>query len=83
MMHFVVNCEPIFMLCAVSAESRALMQPVLASEADNAEVSSRVQALLAGSNLTTRGGLAPADQRHIEAVNYDGGEDIPKNVKTK
>ena len=53
MMHFVVNCEPIFMLCAVSAESRALMQQVLASEADNAEVSSRVQALLAGSNLTT------------------------------
>merc|ERR550532_1536505 len=37
----------------MSAESRALMQQVLASEADNAEVSSRVQALLAGSNLTT------------------------------
>ena len=55
---------------AVTAESRKLMDQILASEADNAEVSSRVAALLAGSNLTTKQGV----RRVNDGVQYDEGE---------
>ena len=59
-------------ICAVSAESRKLMEQILASEADNAEASSRVAALLAGSNLTTR-----TEQRKVnDGVMYDEGKFI-------
>ena len=55
---------------AVTAESRKLMDQILASEADNAEVNSRVAALLAGSNLTTKQGV----RRVNDGVQYDEGE---------
>ena len=61
----------------MSAESRKLMDQILASEADNAEVSSRVAALLAGSNLTTKAGVTRSgqEQRRLNGgVEYDEGE---------
>ena len=51
------------------------MEQILASEADNAEVNSRVAALLAGSNLTTKAGVRPGEQRMVnDGVQYDGGK---------
>merc|ERR1719205_98058 len=48
------------------------MEQILASEADNAEVNSRVAALLAGSNLTTKAGVRPGEQRRVNGgVEYD------------
>ena len=58
----------------VSAEARALMEQVLASEADNQQMSARVAALLAGSSLTTKQGVRlPGEPRQVDMVQYDGG----------
>lgn len=58
----------------VSAESRALMEQALASEADNQQMSARVAALLAGSSLTTKQGVRlPGEPRQVDMVQYDGG----------
>ena len=72
--YFLVSCHSpplsLVSMFAVTAESRKLMDQILASEADNAEVSSRVAALLAGSNLTTKQGV----RRVNDGVQYDEGE---------
>ena len=58
----------------MSAEARALMEQVLASEADNQQMSARVAALLAGSSLTTKQGVRlPGEPRQVDMVQYDGG----------
>ncbi len=73
-LYFLVSCHSpplsLVSMFAVTAESRKLMDQILASEADNAEVSSRVAALLAGSNLTTKQGV----RRVNDGVQYDEGE---------
>merc|ERR1719384_218003 len=57
----------------LSAEARALMEQVLASEADNQQMSARVAALLAGSSLTTKQGVRlPGEPRQVHMVQYDG-----------
>ena len=59
------------LLTVVSAETRKLMEQILASEAGNDEASARVAALLAGSSLTTTKGAAKVEGRQIDAVQYE------------
>jgi len=56
----------------VSAESRALMQQILASNSSQDEISSRVAALLAGTALSTsRGEMKASQYGDVEQVTYD------------
>merc|ERR1719295_978345 len=56
----------------LSAESRALMQQILASNSSQDEISSRVAALLAGTALSTsRGEMKTSQYGDVEQVTYD------------
>jgi len=55
----------------LSAETRKLMEQILATEAGKDETSARVAALLAGSSLTTTRGAAKVEGREIDAVQYE------------
>jgi len=55
----------------LSAESRALMEQILASNSSQDEISSRVQALLAGTALSSTKGLKK-DGREIDMLEYEG-----------
>ena len=57
----------------VSAETRKLMEQVLASKANEDEMSSRVATLLAGTSLTTTKGFK-GDGRQVDMVEYNGGK---------
>merc|ERR1719422_1002398 len=54
------------------AETRKLMEQILASSADKDETSARVAALLAGSSLTTTRGAKRGDGREVDMVQYEG-----------
>merc|ERR1719385_377023 len=56
----------------LSPESRALMEQILASNASQDEISSRVSALLAGTALSTTRGVAKGEGREIDMVQYEG-----------
>ena len=56
----------------MSAETRKLMEQVLASKANEDEMSSRVATLLAGTSLTTTKGFK-GEGRQVDAVEYNGG----------
>ena len=58
----------------MSAETRKLMETVLASEANKDEMSARVAALLAGTSLTTTRGAAKGEGRQVDSVEYNGGK---------
>jgi len=57
---------------AMSAETRKLMEQILASSGDKDETSARVAALLAGSSLTTTRGAKRGDGREVDMVQYEG-----------
>jgi len=57
---------------AMSAETRKLMEQILASEAGKDETSARVAALLAGSSLTTTRGAKRGEGREVDMVQYEG-----------
>jgi len=56
----------------MSAETRKLMEQIMANSEGTDEVNSRVAALLAGSSLTTTKGAKKGDGREIDMVQYDG-----------
>jgi len=56
----------------LSAETRKLMEQILASEAGKDETSARVAALLAGSSLTTTRGAKRGEGREVDMVQYEG-----------
>jgi len=56
----------------LSAETRKLMEQILASSGDKDETSARVAALLAGSSLTTTRGAKRGDGREVDMVQYEG-----------
>jgi len=56
----------------LSPEARALMEQILASNASQDEISSRVNALLAGTMLSTSKGVAKGEGRQIDMVQYEG-----------
>ena len=58
----------------VSAETRKLMEQIMANAEGTDEVNSRVAALLAGSSLTTTKGASKVNGREIDMVQYDGGK---------
>ena len=58
----------------VSAETRKLMEQILASSGDKDETSARVAALLAGSSLTTTRGAKRGDGREVDMVQYEGSK---------
>ena len=55
------------------------MEQVLASGGGE-DVSARVAALLAGSNLTTSKGVAKGEGREVDGVEYEGGEKITFSI---
>ena len=57
----------------MSAETRKLMEQIMANAEGTDEVNSRVAALLAGSSLTTTKGAKKGDGREIDMVQYEGG----------
>ena len=59
---------------AVSPETRALMEQILASGENQEEIQSRVAALLAGTALTTSKGVAKGEGREVELLQYEGGQ---------
>jgi len=69
---------------AMSAETRKLMEQILASSGDKDETSARVAALLAGSSLTTTRGAKRGDGREVDMVQYEGTnmEDIKERKDT-
>merc|ERR1719443_1683340 len=56
----------------MSAETRKLMEQIMANAEGTDEVNSRVAALLAGSSLTTTKGASKVNGREIDMVQYDG-----------
>jgi len=56
----------------LSAESRALMEQILASNSSQDEISSRVAALLAGTALSSTKGLKKGQGREIDMLEYEG-----------
>jgi len=56
----------------LSAESRALMEQILASNSSQDEISSRVAALLAGTALSSTKGLKKGGGREIDMLEYEG-----------
>ena len=58
----------------VSAETRKLMEQIMANAEGTDEVNSRVAALLAGSSLTTTKGASKVNGREVDMVQYDGGK---------
>jgi len=68
----------------VSAESRALMQQILASNSSQDEISSRVAALLAGTALSTsRGDKNPNLRDEVKMEQYDvGNVDLSARKRT-
>jgi len=56
----------------MSAETRALMEQVLAAGDGTEDVSGRVAMLLAGSSLTTTKGVAKGQSREVDTVDYEG-----------
>merc|ERR1719153_1250261 len=56
----------------LSAESRALMEQILASNSSQDEISSRVAALLAGTALSSTKGLKKGEGREIDMLEYEG-----------
>merc|ERR1719288_526131 len=56
----------------MSAETRKLMEQIMANAEGTDEVTSRVAALLAGSSLTTTKGASKVNGREIDMVQYDG-----------
>merc|ERR1719402_1353859 len=68
----------------VSAESRALMQQILASNSSQDEISSRVAALLAGTALSTsRGDKNPNLRDEVKMEQYDiGNLDLSARKRT-
>merc|ERR1719427_581718 len=55
----------------LSAESRALMEQILASNSSQDEISSRVAALLAGTALSSTKGLKKGEGREIDMLEYE------------
>ena len=52
------------------------MAQVLAGGDGTEDVSGRVAMLLAGSTLTTSKGVARGEAREVDAVAYEGGENV-------
>ena len=59
------------------------MEQILASNASQDEISSRVSALLAGTALSTTRGVAKGEGREIDMVQYEGGKTYADEVVLK
>merc|ERR1719309_957418 len=78
------NNRPSIEIPQLSAESRALMQQILASNSSQDEISSRVAALLAGTALSTsRGDKNPNLRDEVKMEQYDvGNVDLSARKRT-